>query len=126
MIAVFRAQSNLDLIERLEGKIVARGIAGNNTAGSPNFGDASEGAFNGVEPGDVLSISGNLTTYIVNSVTDDNHIVVGANIAALHNNNGIWRILRGGIGVDNLVLGSPHMMEGDRWIVFYESPNFVR
>jgi len=125
MIGVFQARNSVELIEKIEGAPISSGSVGTNGAASPNFSTATMDAFVDVEAGDLLYISGDSAVYIVDHVTDPTHLVTTVNITGAHTANAKWKIKRGGVGMVSLLWNSPFLASGERWIVFYETDNFV-
>lgn len=130
MIGVFQTNSSQALIAKIEGEIIAQGVLGNNTAGSPNFSDTglhfadpAQGAFHGVLAGDAVYLSGVSAPFVVQTVSDDHHLVFTGNIAAAHVANGIWRIKRGGIGLANVLW--PPYSDGGKFLVYFQTTTFV-
>ena len=125
MLATKTANTSQELIEIIEGVVVAQGSAGTNTAGSPNFADLTAGAFADVLAGDSVYISGIATPFVVSSKTDDNNIVMTTNIATAHTADGVWRVKRGGIGLS--ALQWPPYRDtpvAGKWYVFYNTTTF--
>ena len=125
MLATKTANTSQELIEIIEGVIVAQGSVGTNTAGSPNFSDLTAGAFADVLAGDSVYISGIATPFVVQSKTNDNNIVLTTNIVPAHTANAVWRIKRGGIGVSALQW-APYRDTpvAGKWYVFYNTSTF--
>ncbi len=125
MLAVKTANNSQELIDIIEGAVVAQGSAGTNTAGSPNFSDLTVGAFASVVAGDSIYISGIATPFVVLSKTNDNNIVMTTNIATAHTANATWRAKRGGIGISALQW-APYRDTpvAGKWHVFYNTTTF--
>src|SRR5688572_1379115 len=106
MLATKNVTSNAQLVAAVDGALQAEGSVGTNTAGSPNFSDATTDAFADAAVGDKVFISGEAPTggfFTIDTKTDDNNLVLDQNIATAHTATAHWRIRRGGIGVDNLL-----------------------
>lgn len=123
MIAHVQATSSLDLIAKIEGEKIAKGSAGTNTLGSPNFQDLTSGAFADVLAGDRVWISGISTPFVVQTVTNANNIVFTTNIGVAHTTNAKWRAKRGGIGDPSDLLWDP-VFDGAKWHLFYDQETF--
>lgn len=110
-IAVKTARSNGEMVEMIEGSVVASGSAGTNTAGSPNFSDLTTDAFASVSVGDHIYISGESGPFTsgiggpftVLTKSDNNNLVFTQNITNAHTANAKWKAKHGGIGAENLV-----------------------
>lgn len=101
MIVHRKFNSFAQLSEFFRGEEIAKGSAGTNSAGSADFADATPGAFADVEVGDRFYVSGepSATVFYVDTVTDDNNIILDTVIAAAHADPGPpapakWRATR--------------------------------
>jgi hypothetical protein len=129
MLAVKNFQNNRDMLDFIQGSSVARGSAGTNTAASPNLQDLTAGAFTSVLVGDQLVISGETAIFTVDTKTDDNNLILSANIVGAHAvgvTAATWQALRGGVGEAALKFGSPlqDTLGQSHWIVVYDALTF--
>jgi hypothetical protein len=116
----------------LNGPLIARGSLGTNLINSPDLGvpvAAGEGDdFTDVVVGDRILIEGEslATTFLVQTKTDDQNIVLDNNIVAAHVGNAKWRALRAAdaISVAKIQFGGPlqsHMQVGAGVVVYDQS-----
>ena len=126
MLAVRSFEKAQDVVDFIQGTRVAAGQVGTNTAGSPNFSDATSGAFTDVVAGDDIYISGETATspFNIDTVTNPNALVLSANVVAAHVANAHWRITRGGVGEAAVKFGGPMIDADGKYILFYATTTF--
>lgn len=114
------------LLELLRGADIARGTQGTNTASNATLQDGSgNGGFAGVAVGDTVHISGEASSFTVQSVTDDNEIVMTTNITAPHTANAEYRIFRGGIDLTDIKVGPiADPLQAGGGLIIYEKLDF--
>ena len=121
MLISRRFKSNTEMVEFLRGVVIVEGTGGTGSTGSSTFTDAATDAFDGVEAGDTVYVSG-IGTFEVSSVTDVNTLELDAPLsddaAGVH-----WRVTRGAIAKDEILNASFEQLS-HQWVVVYDALTF--
>jgi len=117
------------LADFFRGTPVASGVAGTNTASSPNLQDSTgTGGFADATVGDRVYISGEnpLTVFLIQTKTDNNNVVLDNDIIAAHTGTAVWRVHKDDGFDPNLLEFDPIALNGDNdtFAVVYDSSTF--
>lgn len=126
MLFAQRLSDHTKVCEFINGAEIARGTVGTTVAGTPDLQDLTTDAFLDVDVGDQVFISGEdpTTIFLVDTKTNDNNLILDNLVIADHTADAMWRICRGGIGMD-AVYEIQFDIAGHEYVVFYERTTFV-